>query len=110
MGALALPVSCISWFKWGLSLSHVRCFCCCCRYVAPDVLNQDYDSLSDIWSAGVVMYILLCGHPPFKGSTETGTLRQVKAGVYSSIAAHGCISADGGYEGAYSTSWNSSMG
>lgn len=52
------------------------------RYVAPDVLNQDYDSLSDIWSAGVVMYILLCGHPPFKGSTETGTLRQVKAGHY----------------------------
>jgi serine/threonine protein kinase len=45
------------------------------------VLNQDYDSLSDIWSAGVVMYILLCGHPPFKGSTETGTLRQVKAGA-----------------------------
>jgi serine/threonine protein kinase len=44
------------------------------------VLKQDYDSLSDIWSAGVVMYILLCGHPPFKGSTETGTLRQVKAG------------------------------
>eukprot|EP00879_Flechtneria_rotunda_P016337 GHRR01017093.1.p1 GENE.GHRR01017093.1~~GHRR01017093.1.p1 ORF type:complete len:218 (+),score=81.76 GHRR01017093.1:806-1459(+) len=46
------------------------------------VLKQDYDRLSDIWSAGVVMYILLCGHPPFKGSTETGTLRQVKAGAY----------------------------
>jgi serine/threonine protein kinase len=51
-----------------------------CRYVAPEVLNQDYDRLSDIWSAGVVMYILLCGHPPFKGSTETGTLKKVKAG------------------------------
>lgn len=51
-----------------------------CRYVAPEVLNQDYDRMSDIWSAGVVLYILLCGHPPFKGSTETGTLKQVKAG------------------------------
>lgn len=50
------------------------------RYVAPEVLNQDYNRLSDIWSAGVVLYIMLCGHAPFKGSTETGTLKQVKAG------------------------------
>lgn len=61
-------------------------YCCCCRYVAPEVLNQDYDRLSDIWSAGVVMYILLCGHPPFKGSTETGTLKKVKAGEAAAAA------------------------
>lgn len=55
------------------------------RYVAPEVLKQDYDRLSDIWSAGVVMYILLCGHPPFKGSTETGTLKKIKAGGYVAV-------------------------
>lgn len=69
---------------------------CVCRYVAPEVLNQDYDRLSDIWSAGVVMYILLCGHPPFKGSTETGTLKKVKAGEDQQQQQAVCTLAAGG--------------
>ena len=52
------------------------------HYAAPEVLQQNYNEKCDIWSAGVLLYLLLSGHLPFSGSDETEIYGKIKSIQY----------------------------
>ena len=47
-------------------------------YCSPEVIDNSYDEKSDEWSCGVLMFILLCGFPPFEGETEEEIFENIK--------------------------------
>ena len=49
-------------------------------YIAPEVLRGYYDYKCDLWSCGVIMYILISGRPPFDGSSDQEILESVAEG------------------------------
>jgi calcium-dependent protein kinase len=52
-------------------------------YIAPEVLNESYDEKCDIWSCGVILYILICGYPPFNGDSDNDIMKAVLKGKFS---------------------------
>lgn len=51
-------------------------------YIAPEVLTSEYNEKCDIWSMGVILYILLTGRPPFDGKDDKEILKKVRIGHY----------------------------
>lgn len=52
-------------------------------YIAPEVLMGSYNHKCDLWSCGVIIFILLAGYPPFDGSNDEEILSKVKKCSFS---------------------------
>ena len=52
-------------------------------YLAPEVISGKYGKEVDNWACGVILYILLCGRPPFFGKDVPAILLSIKKGFYS---------------------------
>ena len=48
--------------------------------MSPEMLKQNYNEKCDNWACGVIMHIMLCGSPPFKGRNEREIKDKIKGG------------------------------
>ena len=52
-------------------------------YIAPEVIDRDYNEKCDLWSIGCILYGMLTGCAAFDGEDDSVILKKVKKGIYS---------------------------
>lgn len=52
-------------------------------YLAPEVIGLDYDQMCDVWSAGVILYILVTATAPFDGENDGQIMQNIVNYNYS---------------------------
>ena len=57
-------------------------------YIAPEVLNHNYNEKCDVWSIGAIMYTMLVGAPPFSGESEDDIIQSVLSGKFNKNSKH----------------------
>jgi calcium-dependent protein kinase len=49
-------------------------------YIAPEVISGKYNNMCDMWSLGVIMFMLLTGKPPFDGKHDGDIIKNMRKG------------------------------
>jgi len=52
-------------------------------YIAPEILDSFYNEKCDVWSCGVLLYVMLSGYPPFPGRNNDTILANVMKGEWN---------------------------
>jgi calcium-dependent protein kinase len=50
--------------------------------MAPEVIKRDYNEKCDLWACGVILYVVMCGYPPFRAQTLKALQLAICAGKY----------------------------
>jgi calcium-dependent protein kinase len=70
------------------SKGRMKTSCGTLAYVAPEVFDRNYTAQCDLWSMGVIVFVLLSGRMPFGGHEDIAVQEDIRRGRYSFKSEH----------------------